>query len=95
MAHTAQARSQRGTWVNVLRHGGKIAKNMHRNDEFPAIFGIFPGVAEHTPVRTAWLPTVRKHYCQCQLRIFRINHYERPRIFEFLKIVFFTVFCIP
>ena len=78
--HSRVARG--GTWVNVPRHGGKIAKNMHRNDEFSRNFWLFPDVAEHTQVRTAWLPTVRKHYCQCQLRIFRINHYERPRIWR-------------
>ena len=39
MAHTAQARSQRGDMGEC--HDGKIAKNMHRNDEFSRNFQHF------------------------------------------------------
>ena len=41
MVHTAQARSQRGTWVNVPVTVEKSQKNMHRNDEFSHNFRHF------------------------------------------------------
>ena len=57
MAHTAQARSQRGTWVNVPVTVEKSQKNMHRNDEFSHNFRHF---SSYAPLRQKNAPSLGK-----------------------------------
>jgi len=80
MAHTAQVRSQRGDMGECPHHGGKIAKNMHRNDEF---FRNFRHFSSDVPLRQKNAPFLSKILTMRlmpQLRItpFQVKNIAKP-----------------